>query len=179
MSELRNIDAVATPKQGEFHPGVTPTAPLSGEKHQLGVKASPEFHAETYPPGTAPNDATYTPNVEGESGGQGFNDLMDRSHGKESTRTKPEDTLMGATSKDVYKGFGYPGANQSRTEIRHEGAHKRKKQPSGLEGVGAYREDMFERTLADQRGIEREQNSSGRHGDKGVLGAEDIQPEYA
>ena len=108
-----------------------------------------------------------------------MNDLPDRTHGKESTRTDPAATLTGATSKDVHTGLGHPGSGQTSTEIRHEGAHGRKKQSAGLEGVGAFREDKFERNLPDQRGIEREQNASGHRGNKGVLGAENIQPESA
>lgn len=105
---------------------------------------------------------------------------MSRGHGKENTRTYPEDTLTGATTQDVHRGLGHPGSGQTRTEIRHEGAHHRTKQSSGLEGVGTSREEKYERTLPDQRGIEREGAvTSGHHGDKGALGAENIQPTQA
>lgn len=97
--------------------------------------------------------------------------MVERSHGKEAVKTTAESTLRGATSKDVHRGLGHPGSGQTKTEIKHEGA--------GLEGVGSYREDKFERTLADQRGIEREEARPNDHGDKGVSAAEDIPPQSA
>lgn len=108
-----------------------------------------------------------------------MNDLTDRSHGKEQVRTTAESTLQGATSQDVHKGLGHPGSGQTSTEIRHDGEHHRKRQGHGLEGVGAYREDKFERYLPDQRGLEKEQNVSGQRGNKGELAAEDLPPSSA
>lgn len=108
-----------------------------------------------------------------------MNDLVDRSHGKQSTFTTAEQTLMGSTSKDVHKGLGHPGVGETQREIYHDGNHGRKRQTHGLEGVGTYREDRNERRLPDQRGTEREEARGGEHGDKGSLAAEDQRPEPA
>lgn len=111
-------------------------------QHQIGVKASPadnapEFHAQTLPPGTAPKESTFQPNPVNEIPGQANNPDVLRSHGKEGVRTDPLSTLPGATSADVHTGLGHPGQGQTSTEIRHEGAHGRKRQPAGPEGAGA------------------------------------------
>ena len=64
--------------------------------------------------------------------------------------------------------------------MRHNGAHGRKKESAGLEGVGAFRPDRgIERKLPDQRGIEKEDAQSGRHGNKPDRAAEDMNPEPA
>ncbi len=52
-------------------------------------------------------------------------------------RTGPLDTLPGATSADVHTGLGHPGQGQTSTELRHDGQHTSKKDPSGPEGAGA------------------------------------------
>lgn len=139
----------------------------------------PEFHAQTVPPGTAPAESTYSANMENKFGSQAMNPDVDRSHGKESTKTTASSTIRGATSKDVHHGLGHPGVGQTNSEVRHEGEHHRKHQSYGLEGVGTNRQERFERNLADQRGIDREGVYGGHHGDKGVLGAEDIAPQPA
>lgn len=77
------------------------------------MKASPadyarEFHAETYPPGTAPASSSYQPYPIDHTGEQAMNPNVLRSHGKEGVRTAAESTLMGATSKDVNKRAGHP-----------------------------------------------------------------------
>lgn len=54
-----------------------------------------------------------------------------------ATYTSAANTLLGATSGDVNRGLGAPMQGQSINEIRHNGAHGRKKQPSGLEGIGS------------------------------------------
>jgi hypothetical protein len=159
-------------------------AMLTHEQHQLGAKVSPadwkpQFSAETYPPGTAPASNSYTPNPISETGSQANNDLVERSHGKEAVMTTAESTLRGATSKDVHKGLGKPGSGQTKNEIKHEGQHHRKHEGAGLEGVGSYRQDKFERTQADQRALDREGVRGGEHGDKGVSAAEDIPPQSA
>jgi hypothetical protein len=185
MSELNNIDSVATPKQGEFKPSVQPShAPQEHGGHKPGVKASPgdyapEFHTETYPPGTAPASSSFTPNTVNESGSQANNPNVERGHGKESVKTSAGDTLMGSTSQDVHTGLGHPGSGQTSSELRHDGQSHRKHGGGGLEGVGASRLPAYERDLPDQRGLEREQARGGQHGNKGTLGAEDIQPESA
>lgn len=153
-------------------------------QHQLATKNAPadfapEFNAKTYPPGTAPEDSSYTARQVDKPGSQANNPDVERSHGKESTKTTAESTLRGATSQDVHRGLGHPGVGQTNTEIRHDGQHGRKHQSNGLEGVGTYRQDRFARSLADQRGIDREDVYGGQHGDKGTLGAEDIAPQPA
>lgn len=155
-------------------------------QHKPGVKVNeadqrPEYHAESFPPGTAPASNSYTPNATNEIGSQANNPDVLRSHGKESTYTSPADTLTGATSKDVYTGLGKPLQGQTNVEIAHDGAHGRKKQPSGLEGVGASREDRgIERQFADQRGLDREEAAhAGTRGDKADRAAENMQPEGA
>ena len=157
---------------------------LTKKQHQLGSRNAPsdyapDFSAKTYPPGTAPEESTYSADMINKFGDQANNPDVERSHGKESTKTSAGDTIRGATSQDVHHGLGHPGVGQTQTEIRHDGEHGRKRQTNGLEGVGTYRQDKFERTLADQRGIDREGVKGGEHGDKGVLGAEDIAPESA
>lgn len=117
--------------------------------------------------------------MENKFGDQALNPDVERSHGKESTKTTASSTIRGATSQDVHRGLGHPGVGQTQTEIRHDGQHGRKHQATGLEGVGTYRQDKFERNLPDQRGIDREAVYGGQHGDKGSLGAEDITPESA
>lgn len=105
---------------------------------------------------------------------------MLRGHGKEAVYTSPGDTLMGATSQDVDRGLGKPLQGQTNVEVRHDGAHGRKKGTAGLEGVGASREDKgVERRFGDQRGYEKEQNRSGARGDKTDRAAEDMLPEPA
>lgn len=86
---------------------------------------------------------------------------------------------MGSTSQDVHKGMGHPGSGQTSTELRHDGHHGRKHEGAGLEGVGSYRQDRFERTIPDQRGLEREHAQGGHHGNKGTSAAEDIPPQSA
>ncbi|CEL05602.1 hypothetical protein ASPCAL06720 [Aspergillus calidoustus] len=142
MSELSNVP---NQPEGFFKPGVKPTAPntqphgpLPPDKHAPGEKASPydykpEFSMETHPPGTAPAGSSFKPNPIDHPGEQALNPNVERSHGKESVKTTAEQTLMGATSKDVYKGFGHPGSGQTSTEIRHDGQHKRKNPGRGLD----------------------------------------------
>lgn len=86
---------------------------------------------------------------------------------------------MGSTSRDVHTGLGHPGSGQTSSELRHDGQSHRKHGGGGLEGVGASREPGFERYIPDQRGLERDQARGGQRGDKGALGAENVQPESA
>ncbi|OJJ45820.1 hypothetical protein ASPZODRAFT_68587 [Penicilliopsis zonata CBS 506.65] len=166
-------DAVAHANQGEFKPSVHSTAPMEQEGHQPGRKVAPadhrpEYRAETFPPGTAPASSSYQPNPVSDPGSQALNPLTDRAHGKEKVFTSAGLTLRGATSQDVHRGLGHPGSGMTNTEIRHDGQHGRKHQSHSLEGVGATREDKYERALPDQRGIEREEAMGGQHGNKGV-----------
>ncbi|KAB8074234.1 hypothetical protein BDV29DRAFT_156836 [Aspergillus leporis] len=183
MSTLDKIHSDNNPKQG-FHPSAGNTQPLTEKGHQPGRKVSPkdyapEFHAETYPPGTAPASNSYTPNTQSEVGSQAQNPNVDRSHGKESVRTTAEQTLVGATSQDVHTGLGHPGGGQTSAELRHDGQGHRKNPGGGLESVGASQEPRFERGIPSQRGLERDEAQRGQRGDKGALAAEERQPESA
>ncbi|KAB8232494.1 hypothetical protein ETB97_000857 [Aspergillus alliaceus] len=136
MSTLQNVHPDNNPKQG-FRPSAGSSEPLTDKGHQPGLKVSPkdyapEFHAETYPPGTAPASNSYTPNAQNEPGSQAKNPNVERSHGKESVKTTAEQTLMGATSQDVHTGLGHPGSGQTSTELRHDGQAHRKNPGQGL-----------------------------------------------
>jgi len=140
----------------------------------------PAFEAQTFPPGTAPASNSYTANPISEPGSQANNPNVLRAHGKESVYTAPGDTLTGSSSADVYRGLGKPTLGQTNNEIQHDGAHGRKKQPSGLEGVGANNKDRgVERLFPEQRGLEKEQNISGLRGNKAERAAEDMSPDPA
>ncbi|KAH7308715.1 hypothetical protein B0I35DRAFT_413321 [Stachybotrys elegans] len=146
MSASQNPDAM-TPAQGEFRSRVAPSEPLTRKGHAPGVKvgndAVPEFHAETYPPGTAPANQSFNPNPTGEVPGQALNPDMDA-----ESRTRASDTLGGATSSDVHTGYGHPGAGMTSQEL-HGGKHKRER--AGLEGVGANPSDPVH-----ERGFDRD-----------------------
>lgn len=76
-----------------------------------------------------------------------------------ATYTSAENTLLGATSGDVNRGLGTPMQGQTIAEIRHNGAHGRKKQTSGLEGIGSSMQEHGSGgggQFADQRRLERE-----------------------
>ncbi|KAJ5819024.1 hypothetical protein N7474_004615 [Penicillium riverlandense] len=183
MSTLNNVDSV---EQGSaIKPSVAPDGPMTTKGHQPGRKVNeadqrPTFEAQTFPEGTAPASSSHQPNPVSNPGSQALNPDVLRAHGKESVYTAPGDTLMGSTSADVNRGMGKPMQGQTNTEIQHEGAHGRKKQPSGLEGVGATNEDRgIERQLPDQRGLEKEQNMSGLRGNKAERAAEDMEPNTA
>ncbi|KAE8151721.1 hypothetical protein BDV25DRAFT_128527 [Aspergillus avenaceus] len=138
MSTLDKINSDNNPKQG-FVPSANEPHRFTDKGHQPGRKVAPqdyapEFHAETYPPGTAPASNSYTPNTQSEVGGQALNPNVERTHGKESTKTSAGDTLMGATSQDVHTGLGHPGAGQTSAELHHDGQSHRKNPGSGLEG---------------------------------------------
>lgn len=156
-------------------------------QHQLGTRVRPndfvpEFHAKTYPPGTAPEKDTHTPNPVYSLPGQANNPDMLRGHGKQSTHVSASSTLRGATSRDVHRGLGKPQCTgQASDEVRHDGEHKRKHKGQGLEGVGAsgHPQQPDERARWEQRGVEREGARGGQHADKGTLGAEDIEPQKA
>lgn len=83
---------------------------------------------------------------------------------------------MGSTSQDVNTGLGQPMVGQTSSELHHDGQAHRKHHGGGLEGVGASKQDRFERTIPSQRGIERDEARSGQRGDLGAS-AEEIDPE--
>lgn len=110
-------------------------------QHQIGQKigheAIPEFHAKTYPPGTAPKEHSYHPNTESDIPGQALNPDMDP-----SLRTGALD-MPGSTSQGIYKDSLYSRPMQGQMSREMKGAHagKRKGERSGLEGVGASTSD--------------------------------------
>lgn len=83
----------------------------------VGNDTHPEFHAEQYPAGTAPQENTFQPQTS-----------------KEEGRYSAADSLSGSSSADVHTGAGHPGAGQT------SGGH-RKREGAGLEGVGASASD--------------------------------------
>lgn len=126
MSASKNTEAMAGKAGEQFNNRVPGSEPLTTKGHKPGVlvgnEAVPEFHAETYPPGTAPREATFTSNVD-ESG------ATSAAAGAPSAA----DTLGGSTSADVHAGYGKPMQGQTSQEIHGT----EKKNRSGLEGVGA------------------------------------------
>lgn len=110
---------------------------------QVGNEAVDEFRAQTFPPGSAPKKDTYQPNPVNVVPGQALNPEMDQ-----SSRTSAL-SMPGATSKDVYdqNTFARPMEGQVGRELHsqlpgkkgddrmHATGH-RKKERSGLEGVG-------------------------------------------
>ena len=139
----------------------------------VGNDNVPEFSAKTLPPGSAPKSQTFTPNTTSEVPGQADNANVERSHGKESTKTSASDTLGGSTSGDVYQGLGHPGQGMTSSELRHDGGGAGKKERKGLVGVGASGASagnmgVDERMQPEQRALERE--SGGLAGTKGMGG---------
>ncbi|RXG44157.1 hypothetical protein VDGE_02619 [Verticillium dahliae] len=156
MSVNSNPASVAGPNQGEFHPRVPGSEPLTTKGHApgtlVGNDAKPEFHAETHPVGTAPSKDAYQPDPSSEViPGQA---------------PKASDTLGGATSADVHAGLGHPGAGMTSQEL-HGG--KRKSDGSGLEGVGASSTDPIRQQRAD---VSVQPDSRGKTGNPS-----DITPE--
>ncbi|KAI0173008.1 hypothetical protein GGR52DRAFT_431946 [Hypoxylon sp. FL1284] len=132
MSATTNSESLVG--QGEFHSRKPGAEPLTTTGHKPGVKvgndAVPEFHMEKHTPGTAPREHTFEPRPEGETPAEDPNVETQR-------LTDPSDTLGGATSQSVHTGLGKPV--QGQTSVEQHGAHAghRKKERSGLEGVGA------------------------------------------
>jgi hypothetical protein len=89
----------------------------------VGNERIPEYHAETLPAGSAPEERTFAPNTA----------FRDDAVDEESTATSAADSLGGATSADVNKGLGKPMQGETSREERHE----RKRQGHGVMGVGA------------------------------------------
>ncbi|OLN86529.1 hypothetical protein CCHL11_08519 [Colletotrichum chlorophyti] len=146
MSATRNIDAMNN-KQGEFHASVPRSEPLTTKGHAPGTKigndAHPAFHAQQYPPGTAPKENTFQPNATSETPGQALNPDIDP-----STRTGAHD-FPGATSGDVHTGLGKPIQGQTSAELHGSNVGRRDKESAGLEGVGASVGDNFRERRLD------------------------------
>lgn len=174
MSATSNTDSVSGPNQGEFHAARPRDEPLTTHGHKPGINvgndAVPEFHAKTFPPGSAPASNTFTPDSSSEVPGQADNDAVLRSHGKESTQTTASSTLGGATSADVHTGFGHPGQGQTSSELRHGGPTSKKDPVGSTFASGAPSGNMMadERMQESQRGLEKEGGDlAGTKGDKG------------
>ncbi|KFA47460.1 hypothetical protein S40293_02092, partial [Stachybotrys chartarum IBT 40293] len=173
MSASRNADAM-TPAQGEFHSRVPPSEPLTKKWHAPGIKvgndAIPEFHAKTYPPGTAPAGNSFRPNSTGEVPGQALNPDVEEA-------TEAPDTIIGATSRDVHRGYGHPGAGMTSQERHGRQGGKHRHGRSGLEGVGASGSDPIH-----EHGFDRDYplGQRGYVGDpENMPGAEDRIPASA
>ncbi|KAM5347210.1 hypothetical protein ACJ41O_010215 [Fusarium nematophilum] len=132
----------ATPAQGEFRSKVAPSEPLTTKGHAPGVlvgnDAKPEFHAEQYPPGTAPPERSFEPQTSTEYPAQAAG---------MKGGVSAADTIQGATSADVHTGHGHPGSGMTSQE-EHGG--KRKHIGAGLEGVGANFRDPIHDKGADR-----------------------------
>ncbi|KAK5656441.1 hypothetical protein OQA88_4822 [Cercophora sp. LCS_1] len=141
--------------QGEFHDRIKRSKPPTHHGHQIGQKIGnegvPEFHAETFPPGTAPKEHSYQPNPIKEIPGQALNDNMDP-----SLRSSALD-MPGATSQDVYNANTFARAMEGQTgrELRGADAGKRQSERSGLEGVGASTGDNTVEGRARELGADR------------------------
>ncbi|KAI1437869.1 hypothetical protein GGR50DRAFT_611343 [Xylaria sp. CBS 124048] len=124
MSATRNPDSLEGNR--EFHSRIPPSEPMEKGGHKPGVLVGndriPEFHAETYAPGTAPPENTFKPQPEGQVPAQ--------------DAPSAEDTLQGATSQDVYTGMGKPLQGQEAREINKKHGRHRKKEGTGFAGVG-------------------------------------------
>ncbi|CAH0019591.1 unnamed protein product [Clonostachys rhizophaga] len=149
--------------------------------HEQGNDASPEYHAQAFPPGTAPTQNTFRPNPINADIGQANNpDAMN-----EESHTGALD-MPGSTSKDIYNStdvlHGRPMIGQTSREIK--GAHpgKRKKERSSLEGVGASNSDSVFRQVrqqvADKDNVEKGQRgyTGEQEGGTAAGGAESIPP---
>ncbi|KAB2569237.1 uncharacterized protein LTHEOB_5268 [Lasiodiplodia theobromae] len=181
MSATINDDAVkaVSNQEGQIGSHVPPSEPLEKGGHKPGVLATkadkaPEFHAQTLPAGSAPASHTHIPNPTTSS-------LPPDT----TTTTSASDTLLGATSADVYTGLGHPGQGQTSTELRHDGSHGRAKQGTGLVGVGAdtvtnkgSAVDAHDPGYASQRALDKDVETGAR-GTVGGPPAEERLPEGA
>ncbi|KAI6756063.1 hypothetical protein HG530_011799 [Fusarium avenaceum] len=171
--------------QGPFHARVLPTQPRVHKWHKPGNErgnaAIPEFHAQTLPPGTAPQENTFRPHPIGAN--------MTGPVDEEGNPESPALTMPGSTSKDIYNAtdfqHGRPLIGQENREIRGVHPRKRKKERSGLEGVGASTSDsVFSKVrdqVADKPGVEKGQRgyTGEREGGLAADGAESVPPVQA
>lgn len=149
--------------------------------NEQGNDAAPEYHAQSFPSGTAPPENTFRPNPVNAGIGQ----ANDANATHEEGHTDALD-MPGSTSRDIHNTInfehGRPMINQTNREIR--GAHpgKRKKDRSGLEGVGAStNESVFDQVrhqVADKDGVEKGQrgHTGEREGGMATGGAESVPP---
>ncbi|TDZ27713.1 hypothetical protein C8035_v009465 [Colletotrichum spinosum] len=170
MSATRNIDSVNN-KQGEFHPRVPRSEPLTTKGHAPGVKvgndAYPEFHAETHPAGTAPAENSFAPDAASETPGQALNP---DAHPAGTTGALD---FPGATSGDVHAGMGKPVQGQTSNELHGAKVRHRTGESAGLEGVGASQGDSFRERRLD---VGVEPGARGKTNAENVTPAEDRVP---
>lgn len=147
----------------------------------VGNDAAPSFSAQTLPPGTAPADRTFEPDTKTEVPSQAS---YPADADEDAPLTSASDTLVGATSADVYTGLGKPLQGETSTE-----EHRRKNPGgygAGLVGTGASgapsgNQTADERVQPSQRGIEREEaTTAGTRGrEKIEIGADELPNERA
>jgi hypothetical protein len=149
--------------------------------NEQGNDAAPEYHAQTFAPGTALPENTFRPNPINADIGQANNPDAMYEDGHTSALDMP-----GSTSKDIHNSVnfehGRPMIGQTNREIK--GAHpgKRKKERSGLEGVGASTNgslfDQGRQQATDKDNVERGQrgHTGEREGGMATDGAESIPP---
>lgn len=101
----------------------------------VGNEALPKFTAKTLPPGSAPSDRTFRPNYANTI--PPTSEAADNNKDPDDTTTSASETLVGATSRDVYTGFGKPVQGQSSAELEHNGYPHRKRPETGLVGIAA------------------------------------------
>lgn len=142
------------------------------QQHKPGVKVgndiAPEFFAETYPPGTAPREATHQPNTQSEIPGQALNEQIDP-----STRTNPLDSLPGSTSQDVHNATQYGKPAQGHTSSEHHGSGG-KKDSSGLASAGGAAAETGDGSVESKvrgLGADLEGRAGELKGQKGASGA--------
>jgi hypothetical protein len=124
---------------------------------EQGNEAVPEFHAETYPPGTAPKESTFQPDNTYETPAQ----------------ANPVD-YPGSTSKDVHNAHGFqegrPLQGQTSREVHGAHAGKRKKERTGLEGVGATsKEQSTVEGYVRDNAFDKDQAAKGQRGKSGAV----------
>jgi hypothetical protein len=113
------------------------------------------------PAGTAPPGRTFA------AGGSADVNLLEATG--EQTFVPAQDSIVGATSKDVHVGLGHPGSGQPASQ---KNFHKER---SGLEGLGASEGDWVK-----ERGLDRDHEKGGKltsaEGRAEILSAEDRLP---
>ncbi|KAK4170534.1 hypothetical protein QBC43DRAFT_197465 [Cladorrhinum sp. PSN259] len=162
-----SANAEALAGQGEFHASIPRSKPMMEHGHQLGQKigkdAIPEFHAQTFPPGTAPKESTFYPNPTSEIPGQANNDMMDP-----SSKTSPLD-MPGATSKSVYNDspIGRPVEGQGDMD-------RRRPEKGPLEGVNRNPAKMDFLGDSKERGLRTDSSEGTDFRSKGISATERI-----
>ncbi len=117
------------------------------------------------PGATAPPDQTFAP---GQSADVNLSEAASKQTGGQAS-VPAQDTIVGATSKDVHVGLGHPGSGQPASQKKFH------KERSGLEGRGANEGDWVK-----DRGLDRDHEQGGKlasaEGRTEILSAEDRLP---